>query len=289
MNNKDFDISSYMSQAKKYHILSREEETELAKAVQSGDKEAAQKFACHNLRFVVSVAHKYRTYCMGRTGINFGDVVQAGNEGLLMAVQRFDYTRGFKFITYAVWWIKAYIKRHVFYNWSIPRIKPTSARQILFFYQRDIKSLSLIPEHEREKAKEAMALRRKVKVSDIDYMIELLARREIGWDTFFGSQYDDDAADDTKTIANFIPVVSDQENVTLNNEQNRLIKKAMMSLTPKERIVLTGRFFADATLQEIGDSFKINLTRERIRQIELKALKKMKTRLRLMGISKACI
>lgn len=287
MNNKNFDISVYMKQAGRYHILSREEEVELAKAVQNGDKEAAQKFACHNLRFVVSIAHRYKTYCKGRMGINFEDVVQAGNEGLLRAVQKFDHTKGFKFVSYAGWWIKAYIQKYVFNNWSISRIRSTNARRVLFFRQKEISELGLIPREERAKAKEELALKLKVKVFEINYMIKLLSGREVGWDTPFECRYN--AAGDSNTIANFIPVAPEQENIILDNEQKRLVRKAMVSLTSRERYILTQRFFDKLTFREIGEKLVPKISRERVRQIEQEAFKRMRKNLESIGVSKAYI
>lgn len=286
----DFDISLYMKQVRRYHILSREEEAEIGKAIQSGDEKAVEKLVNHNLRFVVKHARQYRIYYRGRTGINFEDIIQVGNIGLFVAAKKFDYTKGFKFLSYAVWWIKSYTQSFIFYNWSALRVGSTQTRRKLFFHQKDMNELKQMSGLVLEKAKKRLAAKLDVKVFDVDHMLDILSEREISWDNTLNSHglgpYRDSGYDNL-TIANFIPVAPDQENVTLDNEQRRLVKEAMMMLTPREKGILTQRFFAGYSLREIGEKLKIS--RETVRLIEVKALKKMKENLESIGISKAYI
>jgi RNA polymerase sigma-32 factor len=119
----------YMVQVNRFDLLSSEEEHELAtRHLQEGDMEAAHKLVCANLRFVVKVANEYRSY-----GLRLLDLVQEGNIGLMMAVRKFDPQRGTRLITYAVWWIRAYIQSYVMRSWSMVKIGTTQMQKKLFF------------------------------------------------------------------------------------------------------------------------------------------------------------
>ena len=279
MRNDEFDISAYMKQVKRFPLLSREEENELAVAGQNGDMKARNKLVSHNLRFALFQARKYRQYCLGRNSINFKDLVQAANEGLMKAVDKFDPSRGFKFTTFAVWWINACIRMYVRDGWSEIRIGTTNSHRNLFFKQTEIKALGDVPKPERAQARQALAEKLGVSVSDIELMSTRLNERYMGWDTPVSRRMESDG---DSTIANFIPCDGGQEEFVEKNERAALVQKAMLGLSDREKKILSKRFFDESTLQSIGDDEGV--TRERIRQIEQGALKEIRARLKLMGV-----
>lgn len=276
--NNEFDMSLYMKQAKKYPVLTKDQEADLAKRIQKGDHKALNKLVCHNLRFVLKQAHAHKAYCTGRTGINFEDLVQAGNLGLIKAAQKFDYTKGFKFVTYAVWWIKAYIKNYVMSNWSPLKIGTTTVQRKLFYSQGEIGNIAQAHPDDRSEVRQQVANKLNVDVSDIEHMEARMYERYIGWDTELGS-----SDDDHRTIENTIPVAPEQEDTVIAKEQTNMVHEAMEGLSEREKNILSMRFFDETTLQTIGKEYGVS--RERIRQIEKNALKKVKAKLNLMGLT----
>ncbi len=273
-------IEKYLAEISNYPILSREEEYKLAMRYKKhGDLEAARKLISSNLRFVIKIANEYRGY-----GLNPMDLIQEGNVGLMHAVKRFDPTRGYRLISYAVWWIRAYIHNYIIKNWSLVKLGTTQAQRKLFYklrsakHKMDIEDENLSPEDYKTLAEE-------FGVSD-EAVIEM-EQRMGGKDLSLDAQVKEGSE---TTHADLLESEeSNQEEVITKAEEEEEIKRgleiALRSLKERERFVLENRILTDKplTLEELGT--KLNLSRERIRQIENAALKKMKGVLERMGVS----
>ena len=262
-------LEYYMRQIKQFKLLSREDELELANRYRRfGDLEAAQRLICSNLRFVVKIAHEYRGY-----GMKTLDLIQEGNIGLMMAVKKFDPSKGLRLISYAVWWIKAYINNFVIRNWSLVKIGTTQAQKKLFFklnqVQRAFEKLGdEYPQLETTKALD-------VSVEEVDEMERRLGGRDTSIDVPL-------TEDSDYTLLETLPDTRDnQEEEYIEREREATltmkVKDALQHLNDRERTIITSRILAEhpVTLQELADQYQVS--RERIRQLESNALKKLKS------------
>lgn len=263
-------LSRYMAEVRKFPLLSVAEERELGRRVyENGDREAAQKLITANLRFVVKIAHEYRHY-----GLSQIDLIQEGNIGLMKAVSKFNPHRGFRLISYAVWWIRAYIQTHVIKSWSLVKIGTTQAQRKLFYKLRKTRR-ELAQQDGNDPTAAELALALGVEESDVNEMSVRMAGR----DFFLDTQVDADGGKTTHLDLLASNAQSQEEDLGAEQERvqlQELAGEAIAKLTEKERFVLEKRVMSDdpQTLQEIGDFFKIS--RERVRQIEGNALRKVK-------------
>jgi RNA polymerase primary sigma factor len=254
----------YLKEIGKVPLLSAEQEKEYAQAMLDGDEEAKNKLCEANLRLVVSIAKRY----VGR-GMHFLDLIQEGNLGLIKAVDKFDATKGFKFSTYATWWIRQAITRAIADQARTIRIPVHMVETInkLIRIQRQ-----LIQELGREPEAEELALEMGMSVDKVREIMKI-SQEPVSLEKPIGEEEDSHLGD-------FIPdddapSPADQAAFTLLKEQ---LFEVLKGLTPREEKVLRLRFGLDdgraRTLEEVGREF--NVTRERIRQIEAKALRKMR-------------
>ena len=257
----------YMTQINQFELLSAEEEYQLAKRFRDQeDLEATHRLICANLRFVVKIAHEYRGY-----GVRLLDLVQEGNIGLMMAVKKFDPDRGLRLITYAVWWIRAYMQNFIMRSWSMVKIGTTQAQRKLFFKlgqtRRALRNLTDSEEYaviaEQLEVNQDVVIEMSQRLGQRDSSLDLQLNEEGSFTLL------DTLADET----------SNQED-RLIDEQSHLeitgrINEAMSHLKPRERQVVQQRLLQEnpRTLRELADDFGIS--RERVRQIEQKALKKL--------------
>jgi RNA polymerase sigma-32 factor len=263
-------LTIYLSEIQKFPVLTAEEEHIYAvKFYEEKDLESAHRLITSNLRFVVKIAAEYRSY-----GMKMLDLIQEGNVGLMMAVRKFNPFKGFRLISYAVWWIRAYIQNFIISTWSLLKIGTTQAQKKLFFKLNQAKNAILGMTGDEDL--EATALSLDVKESEVEEM-ELRMRGESSLDAEIingeGLTLLESLADDRE---NQEVLLGDfQEQALLQKE----IGQALSGLNEKERYVIEQRVAADnpLTLQEIADHFSIS--RERVRQIEEGALKKMKNAL----------
>ena len=263
-------LTLYFSEINKFPILSAEEEYRFAvKFYEEKDLDAAHRLITSNLRFVIKIASEYRSY-----GMKMLDLIQEGNVGLMMAVRKFNPFKGFRLISYAVWWIRAYIHNYIISTWSLLKIGTTQAQKKLFFKMNQAKNA--IRGMTGEDDLEATALSLDVKEIEIEEM-EQRMRGECSLDSEVvdgdGFTLLDNLADDRKNQEEMLGDM--QEHMLLRRE----INQALTGLNEKERYVIEERVTADTpmTLQEIADHFTIS--RERVRQIEEGALKKMRSAL----------
>ena len=262
--NIDDPVRMYLREIGKIPLLTYEEELDLAKKVLDGDEEAKQKLAESNLRLVVSIAKKY----VGR-GMLFLDLIQEGNMGLIKAVEKFDYTKGFKFSTYATWWIRQAITRAIADQARTIRIPVHMVETINKLIRT---SRHLLQQLGREPTPDEIAEEMEMPVEKV-MEIQKIAQDPVSLETPIGEEDDSHLGDFIQDEDS--PAPQDSAAYTLLKEQ---LEEVMGTLTPREAKVLKLRFGLEdgkaRTLEEVGKEFKV--TRERIRQIEAKALRKLR-------------
>ena len=257
-------VRMYLKEIGKVPLLSAEEEMELAIKMESGDEAAKKRLSEANLRLVVSIAKRY----VGRV-MQFLDLIQEGNLGLIKAVEKFDYRKGYKFSTYATWWIRQAITRAIADQARTIRIPVHMVETInkLIRVQRQ-----LLQEYGREPLPEEIAKEMHMSLDRVRE-IQKIAQEPVSLETPIGEEEDSHLGDFIQD--DHIPVPAEQAAFTLLREQ---ISEVLDTLTERERNVLRLRFGLDdgrgRTLEEVGREF--NVTRERIRQIEAKALRKLR-------------
>ena len=260
----DDPVKMYLKDIGKVPLLSPEEEAELAKRMLDGDEEAKQKLSEANLRLVVSIAKRY----VGR-GMLFLDLIQEGNLGLMKAVEKFDYTKGFKFSTYATWWIRQAITRAIADQARTIRIPVHMVETI----NRQVRAQrTLLQDYGCEPTPQEIADYMGITVEKV-VEIQKIAQDPVSLETPIGEEEDShlvDFIEDTKAAP-----PSDIAAQAMLREQ---LIQALHKLTPREEKVIRLRYGLDdgrlRTLEEVGKEF--NVTRERIRQIEAKALRKLR-------------
>lgn len=257
-------VRMYLKEIGNVPLLSTEEEVELAKRVEEGDEEAKKRLIEANLRLVVSIAKKY----VGR-GMPFLDLIQEGNMGLMKAVDKFDYAKGFKFSTYATWWIRQAITRGIADTGRTIRVPVHMVETINKTLRM---TRTLLQELGREPTPEEVADRLNVPVSRVREVLKI-SRDPVSLDTPIGEEDDSHLGDFIEDDSALSP--SDSAAFSMLREE---LGTALESLTDRERQVVQLRFgLIDGrarTLEEVGKEF--NVTRERIRQIEAKALRKLR-------------
>ena len=262
--NIDDPVRMYLREIGRIPLLSYDEELELAKKVLAGDEAAKQKLAESNLRLVVSIAKKY----VGR-GMLFLDLIQEGNMGLIKAVEKFDYTKGYKFSTYATWWIRQAITRAIADQARTIRIPVHMVETINKLIRT---SRHLLQQLGREPTPEEIAAEMEIPVEKVTE-IQKIAQDPVSLETPIGEEDDSHLGDFIQDDDS--PAPQDAAAYTLLREQ---LEEVMKTLTPREAKVLKLRFGLEdgksRTLEEVGNEF--NVTRERIRQIEAKALRKLR-------------
>jgi RNA polymerase sigma-32 factor len=261
----------FLREVEKYPVLTKGEEYNLAvRYYEDNDLEAANKLIVSNLRFVIKIASEYVSY-----GFPLSDLVQEGTVGLMKAVKKFNPYRGYRLISYAVWWIRAKIQNHIMKFWSHVKIGTTQAQRKLFHkIGRAKKELNIQHDEMTESDIRKVAELFGVKDKDVIDMEFRMASRDFSLDTSFN---DDDSI-------TYLDVVSDrnsnQEEVLESLEQSKLarrgIRAGLKKLSPREKRVIERRYLSNpqGKLRELGD--ELGISKERVRQIEIQALKKLR-------------
>ncbi len=257
-------VRMYLKEIGKVPLLSAEEEIELAKRMEQGDEDAKKRLAEANLRLVVSIAKRY----VGR-GMLFLDLIQEGNLGLIKAVEKFDYRKGYKFSTYATWWIRQAITRAIADQARTIRIPVHMVETINKLIRV---SRQLLQELGREPTPEEIAKEMNMPVERVREILKI-SQEPVSLETPIGEEEDSHLGDFIQD--DNVPVPADAAAFSLLKEQ---LNEVLGTLTEREQKVLRLRFGLDdgraRTLEEVGKEF--NVTRERIRQIEAKALRKLR-------------
>lgn len=261
-------LKIYLSQIEHYPVLSRKDETELAVRYRDkNDAKAGQILITSNLRFVIKVALGYRNY-----GVRLMDLIQEGNIGLMKAVERYDPDKGYRLISYAIWWIRAYIQNYIIRSWSLVKIGTTQAQRKLFYRISDLPEALDADDRQENVAK--LALKINVTENEVIDMAARLKAHDLSLDDLIGDRSRDSFADTLKDNA------PDQEEILSELEELEDLKQwadqALESLNPREKYIVEKRILSEdpVTLKELGRHFGI--TRERARQIERSALEKLK-------------
>lgn len=270
-SNTDRSVDYYVQKINRYALLNRERETALAERYRNaGDLAAAHQLVMSNLRFVVKIANEYRGY-----GLRLADLIQEGNVGLILAVRKFEPARGFRLITYAVWWIRACMQSYIIRTWSLIKMGTTQVQRRLFF---KLRSERMRADREAGPGTAALtselAIRLQVLESDIVDMEARLA----------GHDFSLDAEIHGDSRFSHLDLLEDeganQEDHAARAQQRRRIRtqvrRATKSFNPKETYIVEHRLLAEdpETLSAIGAQFKIS--RERVRQIERNVLGKIR-------------
>ncbi len=275
-------LELYLSEINRFPLLSVDEEQLLARRYAAdGDTRAAHHLVTANLRFVVKVAYEYRSY-----GFRMADLIQEGNIGLMKAVQKFDPDKGIRLISYAVWWIRAYIQNHILKSWSLVKLGTTQAQRKLFFSlartRRELDKTS--SEHGadsdgRDANKIAKKLR--VKADEVREMEQRMEGRDLSLDAPMGD-------DGGHAHVDFIASGDTSQHDEISGaEEQRLVSgrvcAALGRLDPRERYIVEQRIMSDRpmTLKELGEHF--GFSRERARQLEIRAKEKLKQELHALA------
>jgi RNA polymerase sigma-32 factor len=275
-------LELYLSEINRFPLLTVEEEQRLAREFRADtDTRAAHRLVTANLRFVVKVAYEYRSY-----GFRMADLIQEGNIGLMKAVQKFDPDKGIRLISYAVWWIRAYIQNYILKSWSLVKLGTTQAQRKLFFSlartKRELDKAST--EHGADSdghdaSKVAKKLR--VKPTEVREMEQRMDGRDLSLDAPMGE-------DGTSSHVDFVasPDLAQDDELSGAEEQQIVqgrVGQALSRLDHRERYIIEQRVMSDRplTLKELGEHF--GFSRERARQLEIRAKEKLKQELQALA------
>ncbi len=282
----DGGLSRYLSEIRKFPMLARDQEFMLAKRWQEHeDTEAAHQMVTSHLRLVAKIAMGYRGY-----GLPIGEVISEGNVGLMQAVKKFDPDRGFRLATYAMWWIRASIQEYILRSWSLVKMGTTAAQKKLFFNLRKAKSEiealqegDLRPDQVSQIAtklgvlnEEVISMNRRLAGGDASLNSPMRADSESEWQDWLV----DDKTPSQETV------IADSQEKSL---RMGLLEAAMTELSDRERHILTERRLKDepTTLEELAGQYGVS--RERIRQIEVRAFEKIQKNMRAAAIEKRLV
>ena len=269
-------LDRYLSEISRVSLLTVDEERRLARQFRAeGDTRSAHRLVEANLRFVVKVAYEYRSY-----GLKMADLIQEGNIGLMKAVQKFDPAKEIRLISYAVWWIRAYIQNYILRSWSLVKIGTTQAQRKLFFSlartKHELEKLSgdgSAPEVDVDK----IAKKLRVRTSDVEEMQQRMEGRDLSLDAPMSD-------DGMSSHVDFVPGDGTPADDDLARAQeDRLVatrvREALERLDPRERHIVRRRLMDEDpdTLKELGEQF--GFSRERARQIEIRAREKLRREL----------
>ncbi|MGC1240785.1 MAG: RNA polymerase sigma factor RpoD/SigA [Chryseosolibacter sp.] len=263
-NRESQSLDKYLQEIGKVDLLTPDEEVELAKRIKEGDQIALEKLTKANLRFVVSVAKQYQNQ-----GLSLGDLINEGNLGLIKAAQRFDETRGFKFISYAVWWIRQSILQALAEQSRIVRL-PLNRVGSLNKISKTFSELE--QKYEREPSPEELAEVLDVTTAEVVDTMKI-SGRHVSMDAPFVQGEENSLLDVLENDSEQTP-----DSGLMNDSLRREVQRALSTLTQREADVITLYFGLNGehamTLEEIGEKF--NLTRERVRQIKEKAIRRLR-------------
>jgi RNA polymerase primary sigma factor len=263
-NRESQSLDKYLQEIGKVDLLTPDEEVELAKRIREGDQMALERLTKANLRFVVSVAKQYQNQ-----GLSLGDLINEGNLGLIKAAQRFDETRGFKFISYAVWWIRQSILQALAEQSRIVRL-PLNRVGSLNKISKTFSELE--QKFEREPSPDELAECLEVSTNEVVDTMKI-SGRHVSMDAPFVSGEENSLLDVLENDSEDTP-----DSELMNDSLRREVQRALSTLTQREADVITLYFGLNGehsmTLEEIGEKF--NLTRERVRQIKEKAIRRLR-------------
>ncbi len=275
-------LELYLSEINQFPLLTVEEEQSLARTYRrKGETRSAHRLVTANLRFVVKVAYEYRSY-----GFKMADLIQEGNIGLMKAVQKFDPDKGIRLISYAVWWIRAYIQNYILKSWSLVKLGTTQAQRKLFFSlartKRELDKMSVEHGFDSDGADSSkIAKKLKVKPGEVEEMTQRMEGRDLSLDAPMGD-------DGSYTHVDFVVGHGPSQDHELSTAQEQTMVQgricdALGRLDQRERYIIEQRVMSDKpmTLKELGEHF--GFSRERARQLEIRAKEKLKQELHALA------
>jgi len=262
-------LRRYLQEIAKFPLLTLKEEQDLSRKWHSeGDIEAAHRLVTSHLRLVAKIAFKYKGY-----GLPMGDLIAEGNIGMMQAVKRFDPERGFRLATYAMWWIRAAIQEYILRSWSLVKIGSSAAQKRLFFNLRKLKKKIGVDTHLTDEQADRIAGILDVSREDVTAMDQRMS----GSDVYLNSKMSKDG--DEEKIDFLASPAESQETILADKEEliNRqtLLNAALSNLSDRERDIIARRRLKDDpdTLENLSQEY--NISRERVRQIEVRAFEKL--------------
>ncbi len=266
----DASLRRFCAEAQRHSILDRESEARLARRYRDeGDEAASQELVVSNLRFVIRTAHDYRGY-----GVRLVDLVQEGNIGLMVAVKKFDPERGYRLVSYAVWWIRAYIQSYIMRSWSLVKVGTTQVQRKLFFRLRSERDKleRLMPAGERANA-DLIAKSLAVSACDVEDMERRLGERDYSLDSTGCDTHQAGVAGLVDGGKSPLDLCEDADLLQLLRDR---LHQAVALLNDKERVVMSRRILAEdpPTLKTLGDH--LGVSRQRVRQIETQIIGKLR-------------
>jgi RNA polymerase sigma-32 factor len=267
-------LAMYLSEINKYPLLTQEEEQRLARLFRkSQNLRAAHILVTSNLRFVVKVSYEYRSY-----GIKMSDLIQEGNIGLMKAVEKFDPDKEIRLISYAVWWIRAYIQNYILKSWSLVKLGTTQAQRKLFFsLARTKRELEKMHASGEKLDSKEIAKRLRVKPTEVQEMEQRMEGRDLSLDAPMGD-------DGGNSHVDFVVGHEAPQDEELSRKQEvelvtSKVELALRRLDQRERFIIEKRVMSDKpmTLKELGEHF--GFSRERARQLEIRAKEKLRQEL----------
>ncbi len=279
----DGGLSRYLTEIRKFPMLAKDQEFMLAKAWREHeDSEAAHQLVTSHLRLVAKIAMGYRGY-----GLPIGEVISEGNVGLMQAVKKFEPDRGFRLATYAMWWIRASIQEYILRSWSLVKMGTTAAQKKLFFNLRKAKSQISAIEDGDLHPDQVATIATKLGVTNDDVIS--MNRRLAGPDSSLNSPLRSDSESEWQDWLKDDTQVSQETQVADSEEYSQrmgLLGDAMKDLTDRERHILTERRLKDdpTTLEDLAGQYGVS--RERVRQIEVRAFEKLQKAMKTAAIEK---
>jgi RNA polymerase sigma-32 factor len=258
----------YMAEVNRIPLLTRAEEEAISQRfAETGDPELAQQLVMSNLRFVVKIANEYRGY-----GLKLLDLVQEGNMGLMIAVQKFEPERGYRLISYGVWWIRAYIQAYVMRSYSLVKMGTTQAQRRLFFGRR--KAIEKLSANGTEPTRENIAKMLDVSPRDVGEMEMRTAGHDFSLDA---PLFDDGGSMLEQLPSESASPEEEVVDVRFGEARSKAIGEALDVLDPRERMIIEARDLSEAprTLTDLGE--ELGVSRERARQLQARGLQKLRT------------
>ncbi len=264
---ESYSIEKYLQEIGKIHVLSPDEEADLAKKIRSGDKAAREKLVLSNLRFVVSVAKQYQNH-----GLTLGDLINEGNVGLIKAAECFDETKGFKFISYAVWWIRQSILQAIAENARLIRL-PLNKISTINKVNRCF--VALEQEYQREPTEEEIADKMEITAAEVKENLKI-ATKPVSMDAPLTTDEESVSLYDIYVAPD--PTIQGPESSLTQDSLKKDIERSFSTLSAREAAILSMYYglngYMAMSLEEIGT--KLGLTSERVRQVKTKAIRKLK-------------
>jgi RNA polymerase sigma-32 factor len=272
MSDNDLAVRGFMQRVRSTEVLSREDEHDLAVRYRNGDRAAGTKLVESNLRFVLSMARQYKRY-----GLPMPELVAEGNVGLATALEKFDPYKGTRFVTYAAYWIRAYVLNYVIRSWSLVGAGSGPLRSKLFFQLRRERARISNVVHNKDEALAALAEKLNMTVEKLEPLLQRLDARDVSLDV---PVYADGEGTRGDSLGDNAPPADEQyAQAERQNVYDIRVRAAVARLDPRERFIVEQRIMSDEELSLAELGRKLGVSRERARQLEARARKKLEAQL----------